>query len=115
MKYTLTLFTFIVCLMPTIAQTFEYKLIAFQSTSTLQLSGSSYSSTPTINEYGIATCNETTQYSPNKVGPRKNPGTPGGNPEIQQPIGDTPVILFIVLIGLYIAYKKWKRIQSLSF
>lgn len=31
------------------------------------------------------------------------------------PIGDTPVIFMICLIGLYIAYKKWKRIKSLPF
>ena len=95
----------------------EFQPILFQSTSTLPHSGSSYSSTPTINEYGIATHNGTS-YSPNRVRPRKaessNPGTPGpGKPEYQQPIGDTPWVLMILLIGFYILRKKWKRMHSL--
>lgn len=106
--------SFIFCIMFTQIQyaQIEFQPISFQSTSTLPHSGSSYSSTPTINEYGIATCNETTYYSPNKVGPRKTPGTPGQG-DVQQPIGDTPWVLMILLIGFYILRKKWKRMHSL--
>ena len=96
----------------------EFQPISFQSTSALSHSGSSYSSTPTINNYGTAIYNETSYYSQNKVGPRKesaNPSTPGtpDSEGVQQPIGDTPWVLMILLIGFYILRKKWKRMHSL--
>lgn len=46
--------------------------------------------------------------SPRRV--KDNPGEP-----YQTPIGDTPVIFMICLIGIYITIVKWKRIQSLPF
>lgn len=96
-------------------QPVEYQPISFQSTSTMQSIGSSYSSTPTIDEYGAATFNGAS-YSPNRIGPRKNEqagGTPytPGNPEDenQLPVGDVPFIFMLSLCLLVILYKHFKK------
>jgi hypothetical protein len=94
----------------------------FQSTSTMQSSGSKYASTPTIGENGTATYNGGS-YSSNRVGPRKSegsqPGTPGGNPTTQQPIGDCPIELLIVfvlicVVAIKIRSNKCKLVDSTS-
>ena len=91
----------------------EFQPIAFQSTSIMPHSGSSLASNPILNNDGTASYNGAT-YTPNKVGVRKNtPGTPGQGQDInQQPIGDTPWPLMIMIIGFYIIRKKWKRMKS---
>ncbi len=82
----------------------------FQSTSTMPASGSKYSSNPIIGENGIATYNSS-QYSPNRVGFRRNsessgtPTTPGSDGE-HLPIGDFPVALLFSFVIIYIAILK---------
>ena len=85
--------------------------LPFQSTSTMQMSGSRYSSTPTINAYGQAEYNGTT-YIPNKVGQRRNnPGTP--DPTEQLPIGDTPIAFMLGLGILYVlVMRKKERVED---
>lgn len=94
----------------------------FQSTSTMPSSGSKYASTPTIGENGTAKYNGAS-YSPNRVGPRRTessqPGTPGGNPTEQQPIGDCPIELLITfaiicIVTIRIRSNKCKLSESTS-
>lgn len=93
-------------------QPVEYQPISFQSTSTMQSIGSSYSSTPTIDEYGAATYNGVSIiFTSNRIGPRKNgtPSTPGVGGDNQQPIGDVPFIFMLSLCLLVILYKQFKK------
>ena len=87
--------------------------LPFQSTSTMQTSGSRYASTPTINEYGVAEYNGTS-YSPNRIGQRRNStGTPGEGGDYQQPIGDAPLAFMLGLGVLYIlVMRKKERVED---
>ena len=46
-------------------------------------------------------------HSPRRVGRGDDPGDP-----MQTPIGDTPWLLILLIIGFYIIRKKWKRMKS---
>lgn len=85
----------------------------FRSTGTMVGAGSAYSSTPTLNADGTAAYG-TSYYSPAQSGPRRTPGTPGGNPsdDTQQPIGDAPWLLILLLgavYGIKVSSKGLKR------
>ena len=81
----------------------------FQSTSTMPASGSKYASAPTIGQNGTATYNGAS-YSPNRVGPRRTPGTPNTPPDNpgdnQQPIGDCPIALLVAFGIVYVIMVK---------
>jgi len=82
--------------------------VAFQSTSVMQTSGSTYASQPMLNADGTATY---TGASYAAAGPRKAPPpTPEGDPT---PLGDAvlPLILMALLFGAITALKR-KRIVS---
>jgi hypothetical protein len=103
--------------LPTTAQMFDAgssPVIAFQSTSTMTGSGSAYSSSPTLDEDGMAT------YSGASSGPRRvssSPGTPttpgAGEKENQFPLGDgiLPLMLMALLLGGWIALRQKKQIK----
>ena len=80
--------------------------LGFHSTSTMQMSGSHYSSTPMVNSNGIGVLNETQESSSipmiRKTGTPFTPGEGG----IQQPIGDVPVIGLICFICIYLFHKR---------
>ena len=102
---------------PVTAQNYEAQQpnSAFQSTSTLMGSGSSLSSTPTINENGTAS---TPSYSPAKSGPRRDPANPGtpstpgqGQAENQFPLGDAvlPLLALACVYMVYSAARVYRR------
>ena len=81
---------------------------SFQSTSTMQSSGSAYSTTPMLNADGTATYNAATAPSQAPSGPRKvGPPTPEGDPT---PIGDGLWALMLMAFGYagYIIYRRRK-------
>lgn len=82
---------------------------SFQSTSTMQSSGSAYSTTPTLNADGTATYEAA--GAPEQVrssGPRKViPPTPSGDPT---PVGDGAWAL-IVMAGAYAALRIRRKAQ----
>ncbi len=82
---------------------------AFQSTSTLPSSGSSFSANPGLNEDGTATY-EGASYSPAQVpngsGPRKS-GTPGSGTN-QQPLGDAVLPLLLLALA-YLSTRVFLR------
>ena len=85
-------------------------IATFQSTSTMQGSGSTYSSNPMLNAEGQATY--TTQesspaYSPG--GPRRSIITPGPG-GIQQPLGDAliPLLLMVMAYATYLLLRRRK-------
>ena len=90
--------------------------VSFQSTSTMQGSGSTYASNPSINGNGTAAY-AAPSYAPS--GQRRTPGAPGtgtgtpttpgnGDPQNQFPLGDgTGCLLF--LLALYAAATGWRR------
>ena len=102
--------------LPTVAQEWQ-STSAFQSTSTMTGSGSSYSSNPTINDNGTASA---PSYAP-ASGPRKIgglPGTGGGSsmPDTSKaqdntPIGDAvlPMLLFAAVYMVYSAARVYRR------
>ena len=98
---------------PTQAQQFENEQpqVQFQSTSTLQGSGSTYSSTPTLNEDGTA-YNPAAASSPAKSGPRRIlPGTPSteGDPG-NVPVGDAVLPLALMAMAFAgVVYFRRKR------
>ena len=81
---------------------------AFQSTSTMTASGSSYSSQPTIGSDGMATMGETYTTSQPSGGPRKIV-TPG-NEGTQQPLGDAliPLLLMVMAYATYLLLRRRK-------
>lgn len=82
---------------------------SFQSTSTMQSSGSAYSTSPMLNADGTATYNAATAPSQAPGGPRKvGPPTPGGNPT---PVGDGMWAL-MVLAAAYGAYIVRNRVRA---
>ena len=87
---------------------------AFQSTSTMQGSGSAYSSTPVLNEDGTASF-ESSESEQTRLmsGPRKAPGTPG-NSGTEMPIGDAvlPLMLMAVMAGGVIYLRRRKTAQA---
>ncbi len=102
--------------LPALAQTFgtnqaEQPNAAFQSTSTLSGSGSSYSANPTLNSDGTATYQNA---APSKVpagsGPHKSgPINPGPDPK-EGPLGDTLLpLLFMSLAFCGYLYLRRKR------
>ena len=104
--------------LPTMAQTFgnqEQPNVQFQSTSTLQGSGSTYSATPALNADGTA-YNPAAQAparsggSPNKIGalPTENPSTSGSD---NTPIGDAvlPLMLMVMAYAVYSAVRVYRR------
>lgn len=82
--------------------------VAFQSTSTMTASGSSYSSQPTIGSDGMATMGETYTTSQPAGGPRKIV-TPG-NTGTQQPLGDAliPLLLMVMAYATYLLLRRRK-------
>ena len=118
-KYFFRLLSMVVIILfATLSANSQYNMseaqLPFQSTSTMQSSGSRYVSTPTINAYGVAEYNGAS-YSPNKIGIRRsesNPGTPGEG-EYQQPIGDAPIAFMLGLGVLYIlVMRKKERVED---
>ena len=115
--------------LPTMAQSFSQQdpnTIQFQSTSTLQTSGSTYSSNPTLNEDGTA-------YSPAASapagGPRRIGGLPGGGgggggsvdlPDTSKdsgnvPVGDAvlPLMLMAMAYAVYSVARVYRRKRRL--
>lgn len=98
--------------LPTKAQMFgssSAPVTAFQSTSTMVGSGSAYSSSPTLDEDGMAT------YSGAPSGPKRAPSTPGtpstpgqGEKENQFPLGDG-ILPLMLLIGAYCGFVALRR------
>ena len=82
---------------------------SFQSTSTMQSSGSAYSTTPMLNADGTATYNAaSTTPAQAPSGPRKvGPPTPEGDPT---PVGDGLWALMLMAFGYagYIIYRRRK-------
>ena len=69
---------------------------------------------PHITEVGATSVYEDNNQTYNgKPGIRKVNSHP--NDPFPTPIGDTPWLLMIVLIGFYIIRKKWKRMKSSTF
>ena len=116
--------------LPAVAQTFGTKHVeqpnaAFQSTSTMTGSGSTYSANPTLNSDGSATYNAPA-YSPTGSGPRRLPGTqqedeeteelPDGaqtRPDDPNPVGDAvlPLLLMSLAFCGYL-YLRRKRSEA---
>ena len=105
--------------LPALAQTFgtqqaEQPNAAFQSTSTMSGSGSSYSANPTLNNDGTATYDGATYSSSQNKGPRRakmdgeDPITP--DPSSKIPVGDAllPLLLMSLAFCGYI-YLRRKR------
>ena len=98
--------------LPALAQTFganqtEQPNAAFQSTSTLSGSGSSYSANPTLNNDGTATYeNATPSNMSTGSGPRRTRPTGHDN----QPLGDTLIPLLLMSLAfcgyLYLRRKR---------
>ena len=80
----------------------------FRSTSTMSVSGSTYSSQPMIGADGMATMGETYTSSPAPSGPRRI-NTPGTNGQ-QQPLGDTliPLLLMVMAYATSILLRRRK-------
>lgn len=82
--------------------------VAFQSTSTMQSSGSAYSTTPILNADGTAAYNDGSEPSSSSGHPGKPktvaPPTPEGDPT---PIGDGVWLLMALAFG-YGVYRKRK-------
>ena len=103
--------------LPALAQTFganpsEQPNAAFQSTSTMTGSGSSYSANPTLNADGTASYNGETS-SPSK-GPNKakkwDDGTLPSYPTDPSPLGDAVLpLLFMSLAFVMFVYFRRKR------
>lgn len=110
------LFILILSLLPLIGFAFEQQTQAqfpqaqFQSTSSYQ-SITSY--TPQITEVGAINVYGSQQSSSHRSGPRKSSRPDLDEDPFSTPIGDTPWVLMILLIGFYILRKKWKRMHSL--
>ena len=91
---------------------FSSPAIAFRSTSMMAGSGSAYSSSPTLNENGIATYSGESESSSNQApsGPRRmvTPGAGG----TQQPIGDAllPLLLMAMLFTGTVYYRRKKTV-----
>ena len=106
----------VVVALPTKAQMFgsgSAPVTAFQSTSTMVGSGSAYSSSPTLDEDGMAT------YSGAPSGPKRAPSTPGtpstpgaGEKENQFPLGDgiLPLLLMAMLFAGFVALRRKKTV-----
>ena len=100
--------------LPALAQSFganqtEQPNAAFQSTSTMTGSGSSYSANPTLNSDGTATYQNA---APSKVpagsGPHKSgPINPGPDPK-EGPLGDTlfPLLLMSLAFGMFVYFRR---------
>jgi hypothetical protein len=101
--------------LPALAQTFganqaEQPNAAFQSTSTLSGSGSSYSANPTLN----SDCTATYQNAaPSKVpagsGPHKSgPINPGQNDPKEGPLGDAllPLLFMSLAFGMFVYFRR---------
>ena len=86
--------------------------IEFQSTGTMQGSGSVYASNPSLNSDGTATYNEPS-YAPSRVGHTISgphyipPVTPSGDPT---PIGGEwlPLMLMVGVYGLGRWFRRWR-------
>lgn len=97
--------------LPALAQMFganqaEQPNAAFQSTSTMTGSGSSYSANPTLNGDGTATYdNAAPSNIPAGSGPRK---TRPGNHTDGQPLGDTllPLLLMSLAFGMFVYFRR---------
>ena len=101
--------------LPALAQTFganqtEQPNAAFQSTSTLSGSGSSYSANPTLNSDGTATYDNATYSSPQNSGPRRakmeDPITP--DPSSKIPLGDAllPLLFMSLAFGMFVYFRR---------
>ena len=84
---------------------------AFQSTSTMSGSGSTYSANPELNTDGTAT------YEGASNAPAKSPKRPGGvrkegddweHPLIPTPLGDA-VLPLMLLLGAYVCVRSFKK------
>ena len=80
---------------------------SFQSTSTMQSSGSAYSTSPMLNADGTATYNAaSTTPAQASAGPRKvTPPTPSGDPT---PVGDGLWAMMVLAVG-YAAFVASRR------
>ena len=91
--------------------------VTFQSTSTMQGSGSAYSSKPMLNSDGMAVYNGAS-YGPNKAKKDNTPGTPStpgqGKEEYQFPIGDPvlPLTLMCLLAAGVVYLRRRKMAQE---
>lgn len=112
--------------LPTMAQTFgtqqaEQPNAAFQSTSTMKGSGSTYSANPTLNNDGTATYNGASSAS---SGPRRSKmetgtgqledETIGGDPNGPgNPIGDAvlPLLFMSLAFGMFVYFRR-KRSEA---
>ena len=84
-------------------------IATFRSTSTMQGSGSTYSSNPMLNAEGQAT------YTTQESSPAYSPGCPRriitpGNSGIQQPIGDAliPLLLMVMAYATSVLLRRRK-------
>ena len=107
------LFIFILSLLPLTGFAFEQSQIQFPQThfQSVNTYKQCTSYTPNITEVGAISLYNSQQSTNHTGKPRKvihDPGEP-----FQTPIGDTPWVLMILLIGFYIIRKKWKRMHSL--
>ena len=102
--------------LPATAQTFgtqqsEQPNAVFQSTSSMQGSGSTYSATPTLNSDGTASYNGAAP-APAKVpgGPHKSGPTNPGAEDHQIPLGDAlvPLALMALAFGGVVAVRRRK-------
>ena len=106
--------------LPAMAQTFGTQQAAqpnaaFQSTSTMMGSGSSYSANPTLNSDGTASYNGAAASGPRKAkkdeifDPGGEPGTPV-TPEVNPPVGDAVLPLLLCALAfcgvLYMRNRK---------
>ncbi len=107
--------------LPAMAQTFgtqqaEQPNAAFQSTSTMMGSGSSYSANPTLNSDGTASYNGAAASGPRKAkkdeifDPGNEPGTPV-TPEVNPPLGDAVLPLLLMSLA-FCGYVYFRRKRS---
>ena len=97
--------------LPVMAQftTAQEPIAQFQSTSSMQYSGSMYASCPSLNADGIAAFNEASyEQSQQSSGPRKiSPVTPEGNPT---PVGDDELpLMLMAALTVCVIYRRQNK------
>ena len=104
--------------LPTMAQQFrtsDQPQTEFQSTSTMQTSGSAYASQPMLNADGTA-YNPAAAVTPMPDGPRRskeNPNDPGNTTDNGSPIGDAvlPLMIMALAFGGVIYLRRRKAVN----
>lgn len=114
--------------LPTMAQTFGTKYaekpsVAFQSTSTMMGSGSTYSANPTLNTDGTAYYNGAAASGPRRVKmdgptptPSPNPGDPGSGDQDNTepgPVGDAVLPLLLMALAFCgVVYMRRRTVEE---